>query len=127
MVRGRIYPVGVQTFSDIIEESMVYVDKTALIYNMVKKYKYVFLSRPRRFGKSLLSSTLRSYFEGKKELFNGLAIETLENEWIEYPVLHFDLSTFKNCELSLFPEKFDTYYACFIKRFSFIFICHGSI
>lgn len=127
MAKERIYPVGVQTFSDIIEEGMVYVDKTALIYNMVKKYKYVFLSRPRRFGKSLLSSTLRSYFEGKKELFNGLAIETLENEWIEYPVLHFDLSTFKNCELSLFPEKFNTYYACFIKRFSFIFICHGSI
>lgn len=128
MVRERIYPVGVQTFSDIIEEGMVYVDKTALIYNMVKKYKYVFLSRPRRFGKSLLSSTLRSYFEGKKELFNGLTIETLENEWIEYPVLHFDSSTFKNCELSLFLEKFNTtYYACFIKRFSFIFICHGSI
>ena len=117
MVRERIYPVGVQTFSDIIEEGMVYVDKTALIYNMVKKYKYVFLSRPRRFGKSLLSSTLRSYFEGKKELFNGLAIETLENEWIEYPVLHFDLSTFKNCELSLFPEKFDMQLRKFEKQF----------
>ena len=117
MVRGRIYPVGVQTFSDIIEEGMVYVDKTALIYNMVKKYKYVFLSRPHRFGKSLLSSTLRSYFEGKKELFNGLAIGTLENEWIEYPVLHFDLSTFKNCELSLFPEKFDMQLRKFEKQF----------
>lgn len=66
MAKERIYPVGVQTFSDIIEEGMIYVDKTALIYNMAKKYKYVFLSRPRRFGKSLLSSTLRSYFEGKK-------------------------------------------------------------
>ena len=65
MAKERIYPVGVQTFSDIIEEGMIYVDKTALIYNMAKKYKYVFLCRPRRFGKSLLSSTLRSYFEGK--------------------------------------------------------------
>ncbi len=82
MAKERIYPVGVQTFSDIIEEGMIYVDKTALIYNMAKKYKYVFLSRPRRFGKSLLSSTLRSYFEGKKDLFKGLAIETLEKEWI---------------------------------------------
>lgn len=88
MAKERIYPVGVQTFSDIIEEGMIYVDKTALIYNMAKKYKYVFLSRPRRFGKSLLSSTLRSYFEGKKELFKGLAIETLEKEWTEFPVLH---------------------------------------
>ena len=104
---SRIYPCGVQTFSDIIEEGMVYVDKTALIYKMVKKYKYVFLSRPRRFGKSLLSSTLDSYFSGLKDLFKGLAMEQLEKDWVEYPVLHFDLSTFKNCPLSLFPEKFD--------------------
>ncbi len=69
MAKERIYPVGVQTFSDIIEEGMIYVDKTALIYNMAKKYKYVFLSRPRRFGKSLLSSTLHSYFEGREEAF----------------------------------------------------------
>lgn len=117
MAKERIYPVGVQTFSDIIEEGMIYVDKTALIYNMAKKYKYVFLSRPRRFGKSLLSSTLRSYFEGKKDLFKGLAIETLEKEWIEYPVLHFDLSTFKNCDLSLFPEKFDMQLRRFEKQF----------
>lgn len=104
---SRIYPCGVQTFSDIVERGMVYVDKTALIYKMVKKYKYVFLSRPRRFGKSLLSSTLDSYFSGQKDLFKGLAMEQLEKDWIEYPVLHFDLSTFKNCSLSLFPEKFD--------------------
>ena len=117
MAKERIYPVGVQTFNDIIEEGMIYVDKTALIYNMAKKYKYVFLSRPRRFGKSLLSSTLRSYFEGKKDLFKGLAIETLEKEWIEYPVLHFDLSTFKNCDLSLFPEKFDMQLRRFEKQF----------
>ena len=107
MELNRIYPCGVQTFSDIMEEGMVYVDKTALIYNMVKKYKYVFLSRPRRFGKSLLSSTLDSYFSGRKDLFKGLSMEQLEKDWTEYPVFHFDLSTFKNCNHSLFPEKFD--------------------
>ncbi len=107
MAVERIYPAGVQTFSDIIEEGMVYVDKTALVYNMVKKYKYVFLSRPRRFGKSLLSSTLHSYFAGQKELFKGLAIDSMEKDWIKYPVLHFDLSTLKYCDLTLFPEKFD--------------------
>lgn len=93
----RIYPVGIQTFSDLIARQCVYVDKTALVYRMTKKYKYVFLSRPRRFGKSLLSSTLHSYFAGEKDLFKGLAIEGLEKEWTEYPVLHFDMSTFKNC------------------------------
>ena len=105
MELNRIYPCGVQTFCDIMEEGMVYVDKTALIYNMVKKYKYVFLSRPRRFGKSLLSSTLDSYFSGRKDLFKGLSMEQLEKDWTEYPVFHFDLSTFKNCNLSLSPRS----------------------
>ena len=95
----RIYPVGIQTFSDIINRGCVYVDKTDLIYKLTKKYKYVFLSRPRRFGKSLLSTTLHSYFAGEKDLFKGLAIEGLEKDWTEYPVLHFDMSTFKNCNL----------------------------
>ena len=88
----RIYPVGIQTFSDIIKRGCVYVDKTDLIYKLTKKYKYVFLSRPRRFGKSLLSTTLHSYFAGEKDLFKGLAIEGLEKDWTEYPVLHFDMS-----------------------------------
>lgn len=74
----RIYPVGIQTFSDIINRGCVYVDKTDLIYKLTKKYKYVFLSRPRRFGKSLLCTTLHSYFAGEKDLFKGLAIEGLE-------------------------------------------------
>ncbi len=102
----RTYPVGIQTFSDIIERGCVYVDKTDLIYKLTKKYKYVFLSRPRRFGKSLLSSTLHSYFAGKKEYFKGLAMEELEKDWTEYPVLHFDMSGFKYCDTSLFPDKF---------------------
>ena len=103
----RIYPVGIQTFSDIIKRGCVYVDKTDLIYKLTKKYKYVFLSRPRRFGKSLLSTTLHSYFAGEKDLFKGLAIEGLEKDWTEYPVLHFDMSTFKYCDIKYFDEKFD--------------------
>ena len=103
----RIYPVGIQTFSDIIKRGCVYVDKTDLIYKLTKKYKYVFLSRPGRFGKSLLSTTLHSYFAGEKDLFKGLAIEGLEKDWTEYPVLHFDMSTFKNCNLKDLQSKFN--------------------
>ena len=90
---ARYYPIGIQTFSEIREEGYVYVDKTAQVYRMTRPgLKYVFLSRPRRFGKSLLTSTLRSYFEGRKDLFKGLAIEKLETEWTEHPVLQFDMS-----------------------------------
>ena len=88
-------PLGVQTFEKIIEENLLYIDKTQYIHSLVQNYKYVFFNRPRRFGKSLLVSTLRSYFAGKKELFKGLAIEKLETEWTEHPVLHFDMSTGK--------------------------------
>jgi hypothetical protein len=91
------YPVGYQDFKAIREEGFLYVDKTALIYRLVKTSKYVFLSRPRRFGKSLLTSTLHYYFSGCKELFEGLAMEQLEKDWIQYPVLHFDLSQAKEC------------------------------
>ena len=93
MAQQRIYPIGIQTFSEIREGGYVYVDKTAHVYRMTRPgMKYVFLSRPRRFGKSLLTSTLRAYFEGRKDLFNGLAIEQLEADWTEYPVLQFDMS-----------------------------------
>lgn len=75
----------------------MYIDKTGYVYRMTNSSsKYIFLSRPRRFGKSLLTSTLHSYFEGRKELFEGLAIEGLETEWARYPVLHFDMSTAKH-------------------------------
>jgi hypothetical protein len=90
-----LYPIGVQDFKKIREENYLYVDKTDLIYKLVKTSTYTFLSRPRRFGKSLLTSTLHYYFEGRKELFQGLAMEKLETEWIQYPVLHFDLSRLK--------------------------------
>lgn len=92
MADGIRYPIGIQTFSEIIEEGYKYVDKTGLVYALAKHTKYVFLSRPRRFGKSLLVSTLESYFKGEKELFKGLAIERLEKEWKTYPVFRFDLS-----------------------------------
>lgn len=80
------YPVGIQTFSEIISEGYLYVDKTGLIYDMVSRNKYVFLCRPRRFGKSLLISTLDAYFRGKKELFEGLAIYDMEQQWETFPV-----------------------------------------
>ena len=82
------YPIGIQSFEQIIQDGYVYVDKTALIYDLVTKGKIYFLSRPRRFGKSLLISTLKAYFQGKKELFEGLAIDSLEKTWAEYPVFH---------------------------------------
>ena len=86
------YPIGIQDFESIIKGSYVYVDKTALIYRLVTEGKVYFLSRPRRFGKSLLVSTLEAYFKGRKELFAGLAIDELETEWAEYPVFHLDFN-----------------------------------
>ena len=94
----RLYPIGIQTFSEIREKNYLYIDKTEYVYRMTHFAKYVFLSRPRRFGKSLLTSTLHSYFSGRKDLFQGLAMERLEKEWIEYPVLHFDMSTAKHVD-----------------------------
>ena len=93
------YPVGIQTFSELITKGYLYIDKTEYVYRMThSNSKYMFLSRPRRFGKSLLTSTLRTYFEGPKELFEGLAIEKLETEWTQYPVLHFDMSLGKHLD-----------------------------
>ena len=92
------YPLGNQTFEDIITAGKYYVDKTALVYRMTHTYKYVFLSRPRRFGKSLLCSTLASYFRGEKELFKGLAMDRLEKEWKCYPVIHLSLAAIKKLQ-----------------------------
>ena len=88
-----IYPIGIQNFEKIRKDGYLYIDKTALIYQLVKTGSYYFLSRPRRFGKSLLLSTLEAYFQGKRELFEGLAMERLEKDWEVYPVLHLDLNT----------------------------------
>ena len=90
--RKMLYPIGIQDFEKIRSDGFVYVDKTDLVYKMAKKGGYYFLSRPRRFGKSLLVSTMEAYFSGKKELFDGLAIADLEKDWIQYPVLRFDLT-----------------------------------
>ena len=95
----KLYPLGLQTFERIRKEDRLYIDKTEYIYRMTHSDStYYFLSRPRRFGKSLLVTTLKSYFEGKKELFKGLAIDNLEKEWTQYPVLHFDLSGGKHMD-----------------------------
>ena len=91
-------PVGIQTFSEVIGLDCLYIDKTEYVWNMTHLSKYIFLSRPRRFGKSLLVSTLQAYFEGRKDLFKGLFIETVEKEWTAYPVLRFDMSMGKHME-----------------------------
>ena len=97
--RLKFCPVGIQTFENIITEGYLYIDKTEYVYNLVRSApKYFFLSRPRRFGKSLLTSTLKSYFEGRRDLFRGLAIDRLETEWTQYPVLHFDMSLAKHVD-----------------------------
>ena len=90
---AKLYPIGIQNFESLRRDGYFYIDKTKLVYSLVKTGRYYFLSRPRRFGKSLLISTLEAYFEGKKELFEGLAIEKLEKDWTKYPVLHIDLNT----------------------------------
>jgi len=92
----RKYPVGIQTFERMREENYLYIDKTDLVWKITKESPYVFLSRPRRFGKSLLTTTLVSYFEGRKDLFEGLKIMALEQEWGSYPVFHVDVSNAKN-------------------------------
>jgi len=87
------YPVGIQTFDDIIKDDFFYVDKTEVVYQLARRKGYYFLSRPRRFGKSLLISTLEAYFRGKKELFKGLKIAELETKWESYPIFHIDLNS----------------------------------
>ena len=113
-----LYPIGIQNFESLRKDGFAYVDKTELIYQIASTGRYYFLGRPRRFGKSLLVSTMEAYFQGKKDLFKGLALEKLENEWTEYPVLHLDLSgkEYKSMEdldvrldrhLSLWESNFD--------------------
>lgn len=97
------YPIGIQSFENIRKDDFVYVDKTALMYKLAQEGHYYFLSRPRRFGKSLLISTLEAYFSGKKELFAGLAIDKLEKDWTKYPILHLDLNNQRYDE----PESLD--------------------
>lgn len=119
MEQMRKLPIGIQTFEKLREGAFLYVDKTAMIYRLVRTSTPYFLSRPRRFGKSLLISTFEAYFQGRKDLFEGLAIEKLETEWIEYPVLHLDLNAKKyetpddlNAMLNQYLEKWEQIYGC---------------
>lgn len=91
------YPVDTDQFQKIREQGKLYVDKTDMMFDLANRYEYVFLARPRRFGKSLLCNTFKAYFQGQKELFEGLKVMELEKEWEEYPVLHFDMSAMRNC------------------------------
>lgn len=104
-----LYPIGIQSFEKIRTGGFVYVDKTALIYRLAASGQYYFLSRPRRFGKSLLVSTMEAYFSGRKELFEGLAMESLEKEWTEYPVLHLDLTGSSYTDISHLKVSLDQY------------------
>ena len=110
------YPIGIQNFGEVRRDGYAYVDKTALMYKLVSEGKYYFLSRPRRFGKSLFLSTLEAYFEGQKELFEGLAVSRLETEWLCHPILHLDLNT----------EKYDTKEALENKLESFLALWEGK-
>ncbi len=108
MAEIRKYPVGIQTFSEIRERNYIYVDKTQYLADFIGNgYKYIFLSRPRRFGKSLFASMIHSYYEGRKELFEGLAISKKELDWTCHPVLHFDMSAAKHMDVAMLEEYLD--------------------
>lgn len=105
------YPIGIQTFETIRNEGYIYVDKTEYVHKLVENGKYYFLARPRRFGKSLLLSTLSTYFEGKKELFEGLALYRLAKEWMPSPVLHLSLAAYNKCEDNSIMALLDTIFS----------------
>ena len=117
IAEDMLYPIGIQNFEKLRKEGCVYVDKTALMYKMVKEGNYYFLSRPRRFGKSLLISTLEAYFLGKKELFEGLAVAELEKDWVEYPVLHLDLNTKKYDSIEALESILDIFLCEWEKKY----------
>ena len=115
----KLCPLGMAVFSEIIEGNYLYVDKTCQIYNMTHNQgKYVFLSRPRRFGKTLLTSTLHSYFDGHRNLFKGLAIEQLEKDWVKYPVLHFDIPPHKEYTLESLDTLLDMQLSAYEKLYN---------
>lgn len=115
--RPFLYPVDTDQFEQIRNDGKVYIDKTDMIYDLVKKYRYVFLGRPRRFGKSLMCNTLHAYFDGKRELFDGLKIAELETKWEKHPVLHFIMSRLKNCTIEEAKVILEDYIASYEKVF----------
>ena len=121
--RNMLYPIGIQSFEEIRNGGYVYVDKTALIYKLTSTGKYYFLSRPRRFGKSLLVSTMEAYFSGRKELFVGLAMASLEKDWVSYPVLHLDLTGAAYLSIDELYSKFNSFLSKYEERYD---ICTGE-
>ena len=126
MEQTRRYPIGVQTFEKIREGGFLYIDKTALVYDLVTSNTIYFLGRPRRFGKSLLVTTLEAYFSGKKELFRGLAMESLEKDWTEYPVLHFDFSGTKYFSTDDLSEQLDIQLSRMEEKYGILMTCPSS-
>ena len=118
MKQARRYPVGIQTFSEIRERNYLYIDKTQYLVDFIDKgYKYIFLSRPRRFGKSLFASMIHAYYEGRKDLFNGLAMGEYEKEWVKHPVLHFDMSGAKHMDIKQLEGYLDYLLLPYEKQF----------
>ena len=111
------YPIDTDQFQTIREEGLLYVDKTDMMYDLASRYRYVFLARPRRFGKSLLCNTLKAYFKGQKELFSGLKVMELEKEWKQYPVFHFILSGLKDCSIAEAKGKLELLISKYEKDF----------
>lgn len=111
------YPIGIQNFEKLRNDGYVYVDKTALIYKLANEGNYYFLSRPRRFGKSLLVSAMHAYFEGKRDLFKGLALERLETDWTSYPILHLDLNTDKYDSKEVLEQRLNLFLSEFEERY----------
>lgn len=114
------YPIGIQTFSEIIKGDYIYIDKTNLLFQVVHEGKFFFLARPRRFGKSLLLSTIKAYFEGRRELFTGLAIDSLEKEWSEYPVIEISLSSYNPDDENSLEEILDNIIARFEEKYGLL-------
>ena len=119
MKKRRKYPIGTYTFQGFIEDGYLYIDKTDLVWEIAHEAKFIFLSRPRRFGKSLLTTTLKSYFEGRKDLFEGLKIMDLEEEWTAYPTFRFDLSGIKELQIENMQESLRRTVAGYERKFGF--------